>query len=286
MPGATENLKVSYYPGCSLTGTAREFDVSARAVCRALGVDLLDLPDWNCCGATSAHALNQRLAISLPARNLTLAEQAGRDLIIPCAACFNRMKAAERVLASGQWHGPFDRFQGRVVVHDLLHFLAEAAMLDRVAERRHRPLSGLKVACYYGCLITRPPKITGHEPENPQAMESMVMALGAEPVRWGFKTECCGGSFAASRPDIVRNLVTRLYRMAVEAGAECLAVACPLCHANLDMRQQQVAASGLYLPVFYFTELLGMGLGLPFEPWLADHFVDPRRLLHERGLLP
>jgi heterodisulfide reductase subunit B len=265
---------------------AREFDLSTRAVCQALDVDLVELPDWSCCGATSAHATNQRLAIALPARNLALAEQAGHDLVVPCAACFNRLKAAEHKLLAGEWNGPFDKFAGKIAVHDLLHFLGSAEILDRLSERRRRALSGLKVACYYGCLITRPPKVTGNEPENPQAMEAVVAALGAEPVRWSFKTECCGGGFAVSRPDIVRRLDTRLYRMAAEAGADCLAVACPLCHANLDMQQKAAAeeSGGLYLPVFYFTELMGLALGLSAGPWLADHCVDPARLLAARGL--
>jgi heterodisulfide reductase subunit B len=287
MPNGAPSLKVSYYPGCSLEGTAREFDASTRAVAQALGIELVDLADWNCCGATSAHATNQRLAVALPARNLVLAEQAGQDLVVPCAACFNRLKAAERELLAGRWRGPFDRFEGRINVSDLLHFLGRPELMERVAERRRRGLAGLKVACYYGCLITRPPKVTGHEPENPQVMERVVSALGAEPVKWSFKTECCGGGFAISRPDIVRRLGMRLYRMAAEAGAEAFVVACPLCHANLDMQQQAAArelGAGLYLPVFYFTELIGLALGLSTGPWLADHFVDPMRLLSSRGL--
>jgi heterodisulfide reductase subunit B len=287
MPGAGASREVSYYPGCSLEGTAREFDASARATCEALGVELIELANWSCCGATSAHATNQRLGVALPARNLVLAERAARDLVVPCAACFNRLKAAERELLAGTWHGPFEDFGGQVAVYDLLHFLGAAELLQRLRERRQRPLSGLKVACYYGCLISRPPKVTGHEPENPQVMETIVAALGAEPVKWSFKTECCGGSFAISRPDIVRRLDMRLYRMAAEAGAECLAVACPLCHANLDMQQEAASRelrSGLYLPVFYFTELMGLALGLSAGSWLADHFVDPTRLLSDRGL--
>jgi heterodisulfide reductase subunit B len=277
---------VSYYPGCSLEGTAREFDASTRAVAAALGVELIELPDWNCCGATSAHATNQTLAVALPARNLVLAEQAGLDLVVPCAACFNRLKAASQEILAGRWRGPSGRFEGKVAVHDLLHFLGAPEFLERLAERSSRQLLGLKVACYYGCLISRPPKVTGHEPENPQVMERLLAALGAEPVRWSFKTECCGGGFAVSRPDIVRRLGKRLYQTALEAGAECLVVACPLCHANLDMQQEAASRQlgGLYLPVFYFTELLGLALGLPYGPWLADHFVDPTRLLVARGL--
>jgi len=287
MPESAPSLKVSYYPGCSLEGTAREFDASTRAVCSALDIELVELPDWNCCGATSAHATNQRLSVALPARNLTLAEQAGSDLVIPCAACFNRLKAAELELLSGDWRGPFDKFSGNITIYDLLHFLGLPEMVERMTQRRRRPLTGLKVACYYGCLITRPPKVTGHEPENPQVMERIVEALGAEPVKWSFKTECCGGGMAIARPDIIRRLGMRLYRMAAEAGAEAIVVACPLCHANLDMQQQAAArelGAGLYLPVFYFTELIGLGLGLSAGPWLADHCVDPMRLLASRGL--
>lgn len=282
-------MKLSYYPGCSLEATAREYDASARAVCAALDVELADLADWNCCGATSAHNLNRLLALALPARNLVLAENTGLDLVTPCAACYSRLRTAEHTLRRG---GSAAReleeavgapFGGRVTVLSLLEAMVRRVGLAAVEERVKRPLAGLKVACYYGCLLVRPREVTGVErPEDPVWLDDLMRRLGAEVVPWSFKTDCCGASQAITNPDVSRGLVARLLARAGEAGADALVTACPLCQTNMEM--QRPASQGA--PCFYFTELMGLAFGLDgVRSWLGRHLVDPFGLLRSLSLI-
>ncbi len=267
------DLALSYYPGCSLEGTAKEYDVSARAVCGALGVSLEELPDWNCCGASSAHRTDEGLAVALPGRNLDIAVGLGRDLLIPCAACYSRMKAAQ--VARGT--------EDDLTVVNLPDLLARPELLERLGERMVRPLAELPVVPYYGCLLTRPAKVTGSPtPFNPTTMDDVLAAAGAEVRRWSDKTICCGASFTLAETDIVRRLCTELRDAAVEAGAKAFAVACPMCMANLDTRQQGDPA----VPVLYLTELLALAMGLTdVQSCWAGHRIDPRPLLREYGLI-
>jgi heterodisulfide reductase subunit B len=281
---------VSYYPGCSLKGSAREFDDSVRAVATSLEVELAELRDWNCCGATAAHSLDEHLALALPARNLVLAEAAGKDVVVPCASCFNRLKHAEKALLAGKDAQLGVEFAGKVKVRDVADFMAQPAMLEALAAKVTKSLKGLKAVCYYGCLVSRPPKVTDPaDCENPQSMDRICAALGLETYPWSYKTACCGGSHAIARPDIVHTLTQRLFEQALEAEAECFVVGCQMCQANLDMHQQAIARKAgrsYYLPVFYFTELIGLATGHPHAPaWLKRHFVDPAALLQGKGLL-
>jgi heterodisulfide reductase subunit B len=278
-------MKVSYYPGCSLHGTAREYDESTRAVAHALGVDLEELPDWNCCGASSAHATDEDLAKGLAGRNLAIAGKQGMDLVVPCAACYSRLKAAEVVpvnaAAGGRDNSP------RVI--SLLDFLASPDLLDAMASLVKRPLNKLKVVSYYGCLLVRPPRTTGalHH-EFPETMDRLMVLIGALPFPWSYKTDCCGGSLVLSRKDIVLDLTAKLLKEAAKAGAEAIVVACPLCQSNLDTRQEELARAGApcHIPVLYFTEMIGLAFSLKDAArWLKRHFVDPTELLASRGLL-
>jgi len=283
-------LSVSYYPGCSLMGSAREFDDSVRAAAAALEVELAEIPDWSCCGATAAHSLDPHLALALPARNLGLAEAVGKDVVVPCASCFNRLKHAEKALLSGEGRALGVRFEGRVKLFDVADFLSQPAVLERLKARVVKPLKGLKGVCYYGCLVARPPKVCDPEDcENPQSMDRIAAALGMEVTPWSYKTACCGGSHTIARPDIVHTLTQRLFDKALEAEAECFVVGCQMCQANLDMHQRQIAAQAgrdYYLPVLYFTELIGLACGDAHAPsWLKRHFVDPGSLLRKSGLL-
>jgi len=275
-------MRVSYYPGCSLLGTAREYDESNRAVCKVLGVELEELEDWNCCGASSAHVTDDALAVALPARNLAVAQERGLDLIVPCSACFLRLKASEGKLLANPF--PDFPYQGTLKVKHLLNFLAEEEHVHRIREQVKKPLKGLKVVCYYGCLIVRPPRITGAiDPEDPREMDRVMAALGAEVIEWSFKTDCCGGSLVLSRPDIANRLVERISAMAAEAGAEALVTCCPMCQSNLETCQTELPHQ---TPVFYFTELLGLALDLPgVKRWLKRHLIDPRRLLATKQLM-
>jgi heterodisulfide reductase subunit B2 len=279
-------VKVSYYPGCALHGTALEYDESTRAISALLGVELCELPDWNCCGASSAHVTDDSLALSLVARNLAIAQKQGMDVVVPCAACYSRFKAGEKETAGEEVAGKKLHFR----VLNLLEFLTAPGFLEKIRGMKKRPLTGLKVVCYYGCLLSRPPKVTGaRNYENPKEMDELLGLLGAEVIPWPYKTDCCGGSLVLSRTDIVRRLTRKLFDKAIEAGAEAIAVACPLCQSNLDSRQEEIsveAGKRYELPVLYFTEMIGLSLGHPESgKWLKRHFVDPRKLLASKGLI-
>jgi len=283
-------VKVSYYPGCSLHGTALEYEESTRAVCKMLDIELQELSDWNCCGASSAHSTNEALAIALPARNLAMAEEVGLDLVIPCAACFQRFKVAEKHIKEGAEPAIDTPYQGKVSIKHLLDFLCEEKILKLIKQKVKTPLEGLKTVCYYGCLTVRPPRVTDAvNCEDPQAMDELMALLGAKNHPWSYKTDCCGGGLMLSRTDIVVRLSGKLLQMAKEAGADCIVTACPLCQANLDTRQTEVSKTlgkNTHIPIFYFTELLGLALGSDEAgQWLKRHIVDPRNLLKDYNLL-
>jgi heterodisulfide reductase subunit B len=250
-----------------------------------LGVELCELPDWNCCGASSAHVTDESLASGLVARNLAIAQKQGMDVVVPCAACYSRFKAGEKEALAG---AESQKLNFRIL--NLLEFLIASGLRDKIKEIKKRPLSGLKVVCYYGCLLVRPPKVTGAKNyENPKEMDELLGLLGAEVIPWSYKTDCCGGSLVLTRTDIVRRLTQKLLDEALEAGAEAIAAACPLCQSNLDSRQEEIsreAGKRYELPVLYFTELVGLSLGhSDAGKWLKRHFVDPTKLLASKGLI-
>lgn len=271
-------MKYFYYPGCSLESTAREFDLSARASAKALGLELHELPDWNCCGATSAHSINSPLAMALPARNLALAQKEGLDLVVPCSACYSRLRKADHLLGNQ----PEARrrmeeavgfsYSGSVKVLSLLEVLAARPGLKHLPEAG-QSVKGLKVVCYYGCLLTRPPESGGFDrAENPVLMDNLIASLGIEVLPWSYKTECCGASLSLTSGPVVYKLVSVLLEAAAKAGADAIVTACPLCQSNLEMRRPP----GNTMPAFYFTELIGLALGLgDANGWLKKHLVDP-----------
>jgi len=280
---------ISYYPGCSLHGTAREYDDSIRGVSKLLDIQLHELEDWTCCGASSAHCTDENLAIELAARNLAIAEKSNRDLLVPCVACYSRFKAVETEVKEHSKKIYFP-YQGNVPIRYALDLFCDESLLEEVKKKRSKPLSGLKVACYYGCLTVRPPKVTGiREYENPQHMDRLMKLLGAEPIPWSYKTDCCGASLVMTRTDIVRKLNERLLSMAKEAEADCLVTGCPMCQANLDTRQEEIekeTGKKYNLPVLYFTELMGLALGhRDAKKWFNRHITDPVKILNARGLM-
>lgn len=282
-------MKVSYYPGCSLHGTAKEYDQSVRAVSRALGIELKEVDDWSCCGATSAHSTNFKLSIALPARNLVAAEKDALDVMVPCAACFNRFKTAEHHLkADQQLKGEVEeiiggKYQGGIAVRNPLDIIFKDIGLDALEGKVKKPLMGLKPVSYYGCLLLRPPEVCEFDDyENPVIVDKILGTLGADVRSWSYKTDCCGGSLTISRTDIVAKMVSKIMSMAREAGANCVVTACPVCMANLDMR----AGDNVRLPVFYFTELIALALGLQGpDAWFKLHHVDPRPLMKSLTLI-
>lgn len=282
-------MEYSYYPGCSAHSTGLEFGLSTEATFRHLGLELKEIPDWNCCGASSAHSLNQQLALTLPARNLALAQQAERDLVIPCAACFSRVKGADHALRTdARKRAEIEAavgftYTGKLAIRPLLSVLYEDVGLGRIHDEIRRPLTGLKVVPYYGCLLVRPPQVTEFDdPNDPHVMPDLLRAAGAEVRPWSHATDCCGAGLSLSRSDVVFSLVGRLAERAREAGADALVSACPLCQMNLEMRQSGKEK----LPAFYFTELLALAFGLPeAEKWWPKHLIDPRPLLRSLGLI-
>ncbi len=282
-------MRYSYYPGCTSETTAVEFGRSTEAVCEALGIELIELDDWNCCGASSAHSLDHELGLALPGRNVALAQEAGLDIVIPCPACYQHCRDADiRMREDEAWREKMERilnfrYEGKARSRHLLEVLSNDLDEDELEEKVTKPLKGLKVASYYGCVLVRPPELTGwDDPEHPMTMDRLMALLGAEIVDWSYKVDCCGASMTLSRGDIVAELSTKIAEGAVEAGADCMVSACGMCEINLDTRQTAKEK----VPVFYFTELMALAMGLPkVEKWLGKHTVDPRPLLRERGLL-
>jgi len=290
-------MKYAYFPGCSLEATSKEFDLSTHLVAEAMGVELLEIKDWNCCGATSAHSLDHRLSLALPARNLGIAEDMGLDVVAPCAACYNRMRSAEVALkADNKTRADINSdlekpFEGKITVRCALDVFTTPEILEKVAENIVTPLSGLKPACYYGCLLTRPPKVLGFDdPESPQTMDKAMKIAGAEPVDWYYKTECCGASLSISRGEIVAKLTGDIISNAKHQGANCIVTACPLCMTNLEMRQEaasKLRGEDLTMPIFFFTELLGIALEVPgVRKCFSSHLVDVNSALDLIGKKP
>ena len=288
--------RYSYYPGCSLHASASEYDLSTKAVFAALEIGLDEVPDWICCGATPAHNVDELLSLSLSAKNLELAQQVPGDMAVACASCFSRLKFAQHILSENETKRklvekaidapvPLDSS-----VKHLLEILARDIGLEKLAEVTRKPLAGLKVACYYGCLLTRPTDVPNLDcTEAPTIMESVIEAVGAETVAWTHRLECCGANFTLSRPPVVQQLSNAVLDSAKAAGADCIMVACPLCHGNLDIRQKEI--EGVYdcsyaMPVFYLTQLVGLALGVPAGDLGLDALiVSPQKLLKEKKLI-
>jgi heterodisulfide reductase subunit B len=289
--------RYAFYPGCTLHSTGVEFGVSTGLVCEALGLEMVEIEDWNCCGASSAHSMDPTLFLALPARNLAQAQKTGLDdLAIPCAACYSRTAAAALALAqNAAFRARMEStlgftYQAQVRPRNLLDIVANDLSPAQLAARVVKPLAGLKVVSYYGCLLIRPPQYTAlwDDPEHPQSMAYVLDLLGAEVMAWSYGVDCCGGSLTLNRSDVVVHLVDRLARAAHEAGADALVTACPMCMANVDGRQKYRDGPPIPrpprpdyepLPIFYFTELMALAYGLSLKNVLGKHLVDPRPLL-------
>jgi len=285
-------MRAAYYPGCSLQGTAKDYDDSVRGVCKDLGIQLDEIPDWNCCGATAAHSIHHSAAIELAARNLNLAaKMPHRDMLVPCPMCYNRLMTATSVLkAAPDERDPSKLSSSSPKIWDLANFFASEPVLETVVKNIKYPLNGLKVVCYYGCMASRPPEITrASDFENPQSMDRIVHQLGATTIDWPYKTDCCGATQVLSRRDMVFKLIKPLFDMARQVGALAFVVSCQMCQANLDMFQKtmgQEMGMSLSMPVYYFSELIGLAIGEKrVKKGLARHITDPFSLLKEIGFM-
>jgi len=282
---------IAYYPGCSLHGTARELDSSFRASAAALGLVLQEIPGWACCGNTAVHSRDRLLATALPVNELVKVEQDMRldAVAVPCAACFNRFQHGAHAVADPQTADDVAavvgrRYGGGVTVMNLVDVYHDAVGLEALAARVTRPFAGLRVACYYGCLLSRPPKVTlAEDPEYPTHMDEVVRVLGCEPVDWNYKTDCCGASLALCEQEVAVGLVGRIVRDARACGAEAVVAACPLCQVNLDSRQEGVARDDPAwqpLPVVYLSQLVARAVGAdPAALGLRKHLVDASAVL-------
>ena len=283
-------MKYAYYPGCSLESTAKVYDLSVRAVCSNLGIELAELPDWSCCGASSGHSTNRWLAHALAGRNLALAERVGLDIAVACPACYLRLRTTYKEMKDdSQQRDELVKlidmpYEARYNTRHLLDIIYNDIGLENVKKRLTKPLRGLKLACYYGCYLVRPPKVVAFDdPENPNSMDMLLDALGAEVRDWSGKVDCCGGSLSLSKREIALRLVGEITEMARKAGAQAIVTACPLCHSNLETRQDTSRQNRL--PIFYFTELIGLAIGIAeARSWLKKHLIPSLSLLASHGL--
>ncbi len=264
-------MKLAYFPGCSAESTARDMQASTLAVAEALGIELIEPEGWSCCGATAAHQTDSVLAAALPAANLLLAQEMQMDMVANCAACFNRLKMANHAISSDPQmrrqvaDAVGKDYDGSVKVRHLLDVIFNDVGMVKVKDSLTHSLNGLKVACYYGCLMVRPAEVMQFDdPENPTSLDRLVEAMGGEAVDWPHKVECCGGGLAMSRTDVVVKLTDSILQMAQNVGADFITVSCPMCQVNLDMRQKDIekqTGRRFDLPIIYVTQLLGLCLG-------------------------
>jgi len=276
-------MKIGFYPGCSLTGSSREYNESLLAISKEAGVELCEISDWNCCGASAAHNLSKDLSLTLPARNLALAELDQMDeLVVPCAACYNRLVMTQHELGENESLKKIVSeklqmpLQNGIKILNVLQFL-EKHIVPRLEQLVKNPLD-FDVACYYGCLLVRPQRVMKADRfEDPMTMDVIMHKLGANPIDWPFKTECCGAGFSVSRPEIVGELSGKIVRNAVDRGAKAIVVACPMCHSNLDMRRPAIETylnMKVDIPVIYITQAIALAMGLTArQAGIQRHFV-------------
>lgn len=276
-------MKIGLYPGCSFEGSAREYAESLHAIAPRLGLELEEVEGWNCCGASSAHVMDRKLSLALPASILARAEQRKiNEMVVPCAACFNRLASTKAELGQSEairqeitalLEMPY---AGTTAVRNILEVLV--TVLTPEVLKSFPDTFPHKVVCYYGCLLVRPKSVAHEERiEDPTQMDELMKRIGAKPLEWAMKTECCGASFSITRTDIVGRLSGRILEDATERGAEAIIVACPMCHSNLDMRRKDIehtTGKKFTIPILYITQAIGIALGLtPTQLGLQRHFV-------------
>ena len=290
-------MELAYYPGCSLHASSQLYDIQCRLVFKQLDIKLREIEDWNCCGTSSAGKTDDFLAVALPARNLGIAHATGlSEIMIPCSSCYSRTVMAQKTLESDAALKQsinaelVNKVQGSIKVSNTLEVLLPKVTSGELSDKVIKKLNGLKPACYYGCLLTRFPSDVSVDDnvENPQAMESICEAVGAEPIDWNYKTDCCGASAAFNDPEQAQLLMSRILKDAVDRGANCMVTSCPLCQFNMDVYQDEVSRKyGIEkrLPVYFITELIGLAMGFdPVEMQVDRHFIDAMKLLRECNL--
>jgi len=292
-------MKYAYFPGCSLRGTGRAYEESFLAVCEALGLEMEEIPDWNCCGATAYMAVDETQGLALAARNLALAEASkATDVVAPCSGCYLELMKAKKTIEDYDETGQAIRraiqagglmYFGKAVVRHPLDVFVNDVGLEAIRARTRKPLTDLKVASYYGCQIVRP-YATFDDQFRPMTMDHLLESIGATPVDFCLKTRCCGGSLTGTITEVGQRLVHILLRETKKRGADVIAVCCPLCQFNLDSYQREIKSrfkEDATIPIVYFTQLLGLALGLPGKALGLDRsIVSARPILRRRQLAP
>ncbi len=292
-------MKVSYYPGCTLKSNAKNFEDSTLCALRELGVEVKELSRWNCCGTVYSLTTDDLMRHLASVRNLIRVKEEQADSVMTlCAMCYNTLKRVnEKVNADPESLDKIHKFMdeekiayhGDVKVRHLLELLREDVRFETIGQKVKKPLRGLKVASYYGCLLVRPKEIGLDDMENPTILDDLVTVLGAEAVDFPFKTECCGAYQTVDKPETVADRTFSILTSAERRGAELVSVSCPLCAFNLDHRQKDTAEkySGFKgIPILYFTQLLAIAMGCGEKDLRLDlHYVNPRPLLKQKGLI-
>lgn len=284
-------MRYSYFPGCSLEATARSYSVSTEAVCKALDIELDELEDWNCCGATAFYSIDELLALSLAGRNLAMAEKEGRDLVVSCSGCYIALEKANATLRNyPALKAQVDEvlaeagleYHGGVKTRHLLEVLINDVGLEAIKANVKKELRGLRVAPYYGCQIVRP-RLGFDHPELPQSLDRLIESLGADATPFPLKSRCCGGPLIVPQEKLALDLIHKLLRAAGDNGAQCLVTVCPLCQMNLDVYQSKVNSkykTNYELPVLFFTQLVGVAYGLDTRDLgLEMNIVSPKKVL-------
>lgn len=284
-------MEYTYYPGCSLHSSAPAYEHSTQAVMKALGVRLRELEDWNCCGATAYMSIKELTAFTISARNLALAKKANLDVVAPCSGCFVGLSKANKYIkefpdvrekVNSALSEAGLQYDGSLKVRHLLDIIVNDVGIEKIRSMVKRPLKGLKVACYYGCQLVRPATPLD-DPEDPKHLEELISALGAEPIHYPMKVNCCGGSIMGTEEDVGKQLSHGIIDCAVKYGAECMVCPCPLCQMNLDAYQGKINRKykkDLKLPILYFTQLIGLALGIaPKELGFGTELVSADEVL-------
>lgn len=291
-------MEIAYYPGCTLHASSRLYDVQTKLVLGEMGINLCELEDWNCCGATSASKTDDFLSIAMPARNLGIADDSAlSEMVIPCSACYSRMLVAQHRLASDNRLKDeintelVKKVKGSTKIMSILEVLVPKVESGEMVEKAAKQLEGLEPACYYGCLQTRFPYDVPvpDDVENPQGMEIVLKSLGAKPMDWSYKTDCCGASATVNDTDTALFLMSKIFKDAIARGANCFVTTCPMCQFNLDAYQEQLSQKydiSRSMPVYFITELIGVAMDKsPEELQIDRHFVDAIGLLKELNLV-
>ncbi len=277
-------MKYMYYPGCAQHGTAADYRKSIETVFPRLGIELEEIKDWNCCGAL--HVPDRTVRVALSARILA----SGPDITTPCNLCYSNLMRSNQALEDGSLKSRINevltsKYEGKARVKHLLEVVVKDLGLSKLKEHVSIPLK-IKAAPYYGCLLTRPEN-SFDSPENPKSLDNLILSMGAEPVKYYYKTKCCGGPILLTNEDLALGLAKDILVAAKESGADCIVVACPMCHLQLEAKQKAVESRfcvKIGMPVIYFTQLVGLAMGMkPPELGMDKHLVPTEILTAKIG---